>query len=218
MPDEDHILIAGGGRVGRRVAKRFADRGKSVTVIEKNPDGIGDEETDFEVITGDGTRPSVLDAALRPETSTIGALTNREDTNLAVCLVAKQIDQELRTVARIEDECGDEYADFVDQVFFPERASIKAAVNALSGSNIRTLEDVTGDLEILDIQVGYDAPIKGEELSAIDFPEGAQVISRTNGHVAAQADEKLVGGRRYLVAADSHVVNDVIDLFRGEPE
>lgn len=216
MPDEDHILIAGGGRVGRRVAKRFSDRGKSVTVVEKDPNGIGDKDTEFEVITGDATRPSVLDEALQPDTSTIGALTNREDTNLAVCLVAKQIDQELRTVARIEDECGDEYADFVDQVFFPERASIKAAVNALSGSNIRTLEDVTGDLEILDIQVSYDAPIKGQELSAIDFPEGAQVISRTNGHVAAQADEKLVGGRRYLVAADSHVVNDVIELFRGD--
>lgn len=216
MADEDHILIAGGGRVGRRVAKRFADRGKSVTVIEKNPDGIETEEYDFEVITGDATRPSVLNEALRPETSTIGALTNREDTNLAVCLVAKQLDADLRTVARIEDECGDEYADFVDQVYFPERASIKAAVNALSGSNIQTLEEVTGDLEILDIQVGYDAPIKGEKLSDVDFPEGVQVISRTNGHVAAQSDEKLVGGRRYLVAADNHVVNDVIDLFRGD--
>ena len=142
-------------------------------------------------------------------------MTNREDTNLAVCLVAKQLDEGLRTVARIEDECGDEYADFVDQVYFPERASIKAAVNALSGSNIRTLEDVTGDLEILDIQVGYDSPIKGKTLEEIDFPEGVQVVSKTNGHVAAQADEKLVGGRRYLVAADNHVVNEVIDLFQA---
>ncbi len=216
MASEDHILIAGGGRVGRRVAKRFSDRGKEVTVIEKDPDGIIDSDDDFEVITGDATRPSVLKEGLRPESTTIGALTNREDTNLAVCLVARQLDQDLRTVARIEDECGDEYADFVDQVYFPERASIKAAVNALSGSNIRTLEDVTGDLEILDIQVGYESPIKGKTLEEIEFPEGVQVVSKTNGHVAAQADEKLVGGRRYLVAADSHVVNDVIDLFRGE--
>ncbi|MDZ7850779.1 MAG: TrkA family potassium uptake protein [Halodesulfurarchaeum sp.] len=216
MDESDHILIAGGGRVGRRVAKRFADRGQSVTVIEKDPDGIVESDEDFEVITGDATRPTVLESGMTPETTTLGALTNREDTNLAVCLIARQINEDIRTVARIEDEYGDEFAEYVDQVYFPERASIKAAVNALSGSNIRTLEDVTGDLEILDIQVGYDAPIKGERITDVDFPAGVQVISRTNGHVAAQADEKLVGGRRYLVAVDSHLVNEVIDLFRGE--
>ncbi|MFB6086010.1 MAG: TrkA family potassium uptake protein [Halodesulfurarchaeum sp.] len=216
MERADHILIAGGGRVGRRVAKRFADRDISVTVIERDPDGIVDTDGDFEVITGDATRPSVLEEGMTNETTTIGALTDREDTNLAVCLIARQLDSDVRTVARIEDEYGDEFADYVDEVYFPERASIKAAVNALSGSNIRTLEDVTGDLEILDIQVGYDAPIKGARISEVDFPAGVQVISRTNGHVAAQAEEKLVGGRRYLVAADSHLVNDVIDLFRGE--
>lgn len=216
MSDDGHILIAGGGRVGRRVAKRFTDRGRSVTVIEKDPDGIVETDEAFEVITGDATRPSVLEEAMTPETSTIGALTDREDTNLAVCMIARHLDESIRTIARIEDECGDEYEDFVDQVFFPERASIKAAMNAISGSNIRTLADVTGDLEILDIQVGYDAPIKGERITDVDFPAGVQVISRTNGHVAAQPEEKLVGGRRYLVAVDSHLVNDVIDLFRGE--
>ncbi|MGM0371406.1 MAG: potassium channel family protein [Halobacteriota archaeon] len=218
MTETDHVLVAGGGRVGRRVATRFADRGRAVTVIERDPDEAHETDYDFELVAGDATRPSVLEAALRPETGTIAALTDREDTNLAVCLVARQIDPDLRTVARIEDECGDEYADFVDQVYFPERASIRAAVNAISGSNVRTLEDVTGDLEILDIQVGYDAPIKGKPISEIGFPEGAQIISQTNGHVAAQADEKIVAGRRYLVAADNPVVNDVLDLFQGTEE
>ncbi|MDR5657322.1 TrkA family potassium uptake protein [Halodesulfurarchaeum sp. HSR-GB] len=218
MTKTDHVLVAGGGRVGRRVAKRFADRGRPVTVIERDPDEAHETDRDFELVAGDATRPSVIESALRPETETIAALTDREDTNLAVCLVARQIDPDLRTVARIEDECGDEYADFVDQVYFPERASIRAAVNAISGSNVRTLEDVTGDLEILDIQVGYDAPIKGKRISEIEFPEGVQIISQTNGHVAAQPDEKIVAGRRYLVAADNPVVNDVLDLFQGAEE
>lgn len=214
MAENEHILIAGGGRVGRRVARRFADRGRDVTVIERETDSV-DADGGFGVVEGDATRPPVLQEALRDDTGTIAALTDREDTNLAVCMIARQLDPDLRTIARIEDECGDEFADFVDQVYFPERASIKAAVNAISGSNVHTLEEVTGDLEILDIQVGYDAPIKGEPISEIDFPEGAQIISQTNGHVAAQADEKLVAGRRYLVAADRPVVNDVLDLFQA---
>jgi trk system potassium uptake protein TrkA len=215
MPEESHILIAGGGRVGRRVASTFQNRGAEVTVIEKDPEEA-EAEDGVELIAGDATRPSVLKSGLRDDTSVVGALTDRGDTNLAVCMVAKQLDADLRTVARIEHEYGDEYEEFVDHVYFPERASIRAAVNALAGSNVRTLEDVTGDLEILDIQVDYDADIKGERISDIDIPDGVVVISRTGGHVAAQQDEKMVAGRRYLVAADNDRVNDVIELFQGD--
>lgn len=216
MPEADHILIAGGGRVGRRVASSFQNRGAAVTVIEKDPDDLTADDEDFDIVAGDATRPSVLKEGLREDTNVVAALTDRGDTNLAVCMVAKQLDDDLRTVARIQHEYGDEYEEFVDHVYFPERASIRAAVNAIAGSNIRTLEDVTGDLEILDIQVDYDSPIKGKRISEIDFPDGVVVISRTGGHVAAQQDEKMVAGRRYLVAVDNDLVNDVIDRFRGE--
>jgi trk system potassium uptake protein TrkA len=214
MTSEDHVLIAGGGRVGRRIAERFTDRGIAVTVIERNPHGLDDADWEFDVVIGDATRPSVLEDAMTPDTTTVAGLTDDEDTNLAVCLIANRL-ADVRTVARIEDEYGDEYDDYVDEVYFPERASIKAGVNALSGSNVRTLADVTGDLEILDLQVDYESPLKGRPLSEIDLPDGAHVISRTNGHVAAQADEKLVAGRRYLVAADNPVVDEVIDQFQG---
>ncbi|MFW6384141.1 MAG: potassium channel family protein [Halodesulfurarchaeum sp.] len=215
MTPDEHVLVAGGGRIGRRIAKRFSDRGIAVTVVERDPESLEDGAS-FDIVTGDATRPSVLEEAMRPETGTVAGLTDSEDTNLAVCLLAKELDPEIRTVARIEAADAEEFDDFVDEVYFPERASIKAGVNALSGSNVRTLADVTGELEILDVRVGYDAPIKGKRLQDIDFPEGARVISRTNGHVAAQADETLVGGRRYLVAADTPVVDEVLDMFAGE--
>jgi len=215
MTADEHLLLAGGGRVGRRIAERFSDRGAAVTVIEQDPSSLDATDRPFEVVTGDATRPSVLEDAMRPDTTTVAGLTDSEDTNLAVCLLAADLDPEIRTVARIEGADSEEFADVVDEVYFPERASIKAGVNALSGSNVRTLADVTGELEILDVQVDYDAPIKGERLQDVEFPDGAQVISRTNGHVAARAEESLVGGRRYLVAVDTPVVDDVIEMFQG---
>lgn len=217
MSNGDHTVIAGGGRVGRRVAGFFADRGDRVTIVEKDEATIANlERDDVELVRGNATRPSMLEEALTEETRVLGALTDRGDTNLAICMVAKQLQPELRTVARIESEFGDEYSEFVDKVFFPERASVKAAVNALSGSDIRTLEEVTGRLELLDIRVDFDAPIKGKRVSEIDLPTGAVIISRANGDVTVQQSTKLVGGRRYIVAADNEVVDDVISLFRGE--
>jgi len=187
MSSIDHVVIAGGGRVGCRVAERFADRGHEVTVIERDPDtieGMGLAE-DIEMVAGNATRPSVLREALTERTTVVGALTDRGDTNLAICMAAKQFYPGIRTVARIEDEYGDEYTEYVDRIYFPERASIKAAVNALSGSDVQTLEGVTGDLEVLDIRVDYDAPAAGRVVSEV-LPEGSVVIAQTDGHVAVQ--------------------------------
>ena len=217
MDEFEHIVIAGGGRVGHRVAQHFAGRDVEVTVIERDPDTIADADRRgaIEYLEGDATRPSMLRAAIGEETAVLGALTDREDTNLAICMAASRLFEHLRTVARIEGEDGDEYTEFVDDVYFPERASIKAAVNAISGSDVQTLEGVTGDLEVLDIRLGYDAPAAGEVVADV-LPEGSVVIAAVGGHVAVQHSTKLVAGRRYLVAADQDVVHEVIEAFRGE--
>ncbi|MGQ4554897.1 NAD-binding protein [Halobellus sp. GM3] len=210
----DHVVIAGSGRVGVRVAQHFADRGRAVTVVDPEPDG--DVEGDgVEVIQGDATKPSVLEAAITDRTGVVGALTDKEDTNLVICMAAKRYATGIRTVARIEDRAGDEYEAYVDEVYFPERASVRAAVNALAGSDVRTLEEVTGELEVLDVRIDYDAPAAGAVVAEA-LPEGSVVIAESGGHVAVQHSTRLVNGRRYLIAADRDVVGEVIAQCRGE--
>jgi trk system potassium uptake protein TrkA len=217
MSEQNHLVVAGGGRVGRRVAEDFANRGYDVTVIERDQTVVDAETTESRIsyVSGDATRPSLLTDAVTDETGVLAALTDDQPTNLVVCMAAKQLYPEIETVARIEVEDGDEYTEFVDRVYFPERASIKAAVNAIAGSDVRTLEGVTGDLELLDIQLDYDAPAAGEVVEDA-LPEGSLVISQTSGDVAVQHSTTLVAGRRYLVAADYDVVDEVITQFRGE--
>jgi len=215
MADTEHVVIAGGGRVGHRVAQHFADRGRRVTVIDTDPAASGPTSQGVDYVMGDATRPSVLREALAEGTDVLGALTDREDTNLAVCMAAKQLQPGIRTVARIEEADADEYTEYVDEVYFPERASVRAATNAIAGSDVRSLEGVTGDLELLDIRVGYDAPAAGEVVEDA-LPEGSVVVARTDGDVAVQHATKLVAGRRYIVAADRDVVEEVLRGFRGD--
>jgi trk system potassium uptake protein TrkA len=219
MAERDHIVIAGGGRVGRRVAEDFVNRGTDVTIVERDANRINASDADDRVtyLEGDATRPSMLRRALRDETDVIGALTGDQSTNLAICMAAKQLFPDLETVARIRVEDGDEYTEFVDRVYFPERASIKAAVNALAGSDIRTLEGVTGDLELFDVRVGYDAPAAGEVVADV-LPEGSLVISQASGDVAVQHSTTLVAGRRYIVAADHEMVDEVLSQLRGDAD
>jgi trk system potassium uptake protein TrkA len=217
MTEREHIVVAGGGRVGRRVADDFVNRGTAVTIIERGASRIdtGDVDDRVTYLEGDATRPSMLRRAIRDETDVIGALTGDQSTNLAICMAARQLHPDIETVARIQVEDGDEYTEFVDRVYFPERASIKAAVNALAGSDIRTLEGITGDLELFDVRLDYDAPAAGEVVSDV-LPEGSLVISQASGDVAVQHSTKLVAGRRYIVAADYEVVDEVLRQFRGD--
>lgn len=214
MADTEHVVVAGGGRVGHRVAQHFADRGRRVTVVDTDPAAAGPTSQGVDYVMGDATRPSVLREALAEETDVLGALTDSEDTNLAVCMGAKQLRPGIRTVARIEGADGDEYTEYVDEVYFPERASVRAATNAIEGSDVRSLEGVTGDLELLDIRVDYDAPAAGQVVEDA-LPEGSVVVARTDGDVAVQHATKLVAGRRYIVAADPDVVDEVLRGFRG---
>lgn len=217
MTSHSQIVIAGGGRVGLRVGQFFKQRGHSVTIIEQDPERAHEQESDdIAVVAGDATKPPVLSDALTDETTVIGALTESDSTNLAVCLAARTFQPDIRTVARITDADGDEYEQLIDEVVFPERASVKTAVNALSGSDVRTFEDVTGEMEVFDIRVASDSPIAGQLLNKVDLPDGSLVISGAGGERTATSETRLEAGQRYIIAANPDVADTVISAFRGE--
>jgi trk system potassium uptake protein TrkA len=158
----------------------------------------------------------VLSDALTEETSVVGALTDSDSTNLAVCLAARTFQSEIRTVARITNAGDEAFEQLVDEVVFPERASVKTAVNALSGSDVRTFEEITSEMEVFDIRVAPDSRIAGLPLDDTDLPEGSLVISGAGGERTATSETRLEGGKRYIVAADPDAADTVISAFRGE--
>ncbi len=217
MTNSSHVVIAGGGRVGFRVAQFFQQRGHRVTIIERDSDRAHAQDSDdIEIVVDDATHPSVLSSVLTDETTVIGALTDDDSTNLAVCLAARTFQPDIRTVARITDAADDEYEQLVDEVVFPERASVKTAVNALSGSDVRTFEDVTGEMEVFDIRVAPDSPVAGQLLDDADLPAGSLVISGAGGERTATSETRLEAGDRYVVAADPGASSGVISAFRDE--
>ena len=218
MGSNNRIVIAGGGRVGLRVAQFFIQRKSEVTIIEKDPDQL-DEEEESDSITvarGDATNPAVLSSALTDDTTVIGALTDSDSTNLAVCLAARTFQPDIRTVARITNADTDEYKQLVDEVVFPERASVKTAVNALSGSDVRTFEEVTGEMEVFDIRVAADSAVAEQRLADINLPGGSLVISGAGGERTATSETRLEADERYIVATDPDAADSVISAFRGE--
>jgi trk system potassium uptake protein TrkA len=211
------VIIAGGGRVGFETATILDERGHDVTVVERDQakaDAVSDEYV-ATVITGDASNPEMLEQAGVEDADAIAGLTGLAGLNLAVCMEAKDIAPGIRTVARIDTRAKESYARFVDHVLFPELAGARMAANEIVGSDVETLADVTGTLDIMQIRVAEGAPAAGRKLSEIRFPAGTLVVSDDDGDRIARSETTLDAGKRYVVAVEPDVADEVMTLMRG---
>jgi trk system potassium uptake protein TrkA len=217
MTSNFDIIIAGGGRVGFQTAGILADQGHDVTIIESDERVVSEiaDEWMATVIRGDATNPEIIEQAGIDRADAIAALTGETGLNLAVCLAAQELTGQIRTVARIDRAAGEAYTRFVDAVLFPERAGARVAANEILGSDVQTLADVTGNLDIMLLRVAEGAPAAGKQLSDVRFPAGTLIVSDDDGHQIARPDTTLTPGSRYVVAVEPDVVDEVMNLIRG---
>lgn len=211
------VIIAGGGRVGFQTAKLLASWDHDITIIERDQaivDAIADEYL-ATVIAGDASNPNILEQAGVDEADVIAGLTGESGLNLAVCMEAKDIAPGIRTVARIDSAEKESYTRFVDSVMFPERAGARTAANEIIGSDVQTLADVTGTLDIMLIRVNEGAPAAEKTLQEIRFPAGTLVVSDDDGNHIARPETTLTPGKRYIVAVEPDVADEVMNLLRG---
>jgi trk system potassium uptake protein TrkA len=217
MASKLDVIVAGGGRVGFETATILDDRGHDVTVVERDQeraDAVSDEYV-ATVITGDASNPEMLEQAGVEDADAIAGLTGQAGLNLAVCMEAKQIAPGIRTVARIDTRAKESYTRFVDTVLFPELAGARTAANEIIGSDVETLADVTGTLDIMQIRVAEGAPAAGRKLSEVRFPAGTLVVSDDDGNRIARPETTLDAGKRYVVAVEPDVADEVMNLMRG---
>jgi trk system potassium uptake protein TrkA len=210
------IVIAGGGTVGLRSARLLADRGHAITLVERNPERGRrlSEEYVASVIDGDAARPSVLRQAQPDRSDVVAALTDDENTNFAICMAAQRM-ADVRTVMRVRSEPDDLYEEFVDNIVFPEHYGARAAANEIVGEGVRTLEDVFGEVEIVEIEIAEDAPVAGKSLADVRLPRGSLIIVDAGGERIGGPETVLEAGNRYVVAVEADVSDEVMNLLRG---
>jgi trk system potassium uptake protein TrkA len=99
-------------------------------------------------------------------------------TNVGICMTAQRIAADIKTVARIDHGEHEEFEQIVDAVVYPEELAAHTAANDIidvSGGGVRTIEEVTDRLELIEIEIAERAPAAGKSLDAVSFPQGARV-------------------------------------------
>jgi len=221
MSADLRVVIVGGHHVGYHAARQLSERGHDVVIVEKDRERVEflSDQYDATIIHGDGGRRSVLQQAGLDRSDVLAALTGYGAmTNIGICAMATEIEPDIGTVARIDHGDRDEYDGLVDRVVYPEELAAHAATNEIvhvAGGGVQTIEEVTGDLELLELTVAADAPVAERALREVALPRGAVVVAGRDSNQLPGPEMVLEPGYRYLVAVKTDISDEVVRLFRG---
>lgn len=97
-----NIVIIGAGRLGISLAKSLSSEDHNVTIIDKNSAKVENlvEKLDVQGVKGFGTHLDVLKEADVSDADLVVSVTNSDEINLLVCLMAKKLGAK-GTVARV---------------------------------------------------------------------------------------------------------------------
>lgn len=217
MTRTKRFVIAGGGRVGLQTAENLTERGHEVLLIEVDEERVEDLSDAYlgPVIHGDATDPSILEQADLSGADAVAALTDETETNLDVCMTAHHLAPSIRTLARSETRTEQGHDEVVDATLLPQSLGGDHAADMLTREGIQTLVFPTAELDIIEVTVAESAPVAGRRLDEIALPAGSLLISTADRKALAGPETLLEPSERYVLAVESDVADEVVNLFRG---
>ena len=98
------ILIAGGGKVGRTLARSLSKEGHEITILDNDEEVLAhlQEAVDVFCVKGSATSMNSLEQAGIREKELVIAVTDSDEVNMLCCLTAKRLEVP-HTIARIRD-------------------------------------------------------------------------------------------------------------------
>ncbi len=95
--EQSHVVIIGGGRVGRITSHSLREAGLSTTIIEKIPERVVNHP---EAIIGDATKIEILKLARAREADSIIITTHDDDVNISLTIFFRRLRENLQIITR----------------------------------------------------------------------------------------------------------------------
>ena len=216
-----NVAIAGGGVVGRSIARDLARNDHDVLLIESDPAVVAREQAEddrnIRWYTGDACEVSTLQDAGFGNADVVVAATGDDEDNLVVSLLAKQEFAVPRVIARVNHPKNlwlfNETWGVDVSVSTPHlmTALVEEAVSV--GSLVRLLHFSEGKAGLVEVTLAEDSPAGGRRIADLGMPRDASVVAlvRERRVVVPRGDTTLLAGDEViaLVTVDSE------DAVRG---
>lgn len=209
-------LIIGGGRIGLRLAKLLEDKSIHTKIIEKNPDrctelaGLLDKAV---VLHGDGSNQSLLNEENIHDIDVVITLTNDEEINILVSLLAKQMGAK-KTITKISkfnyfplmSTIG------IEQVVSPRLSAINTILQHIRRGKVLSSISIKGEqAEFMEAEALETSDIVGRPLKDVSFPKGAMVagITRDENMIIPSGDSVINPGDKIIIFARRQAIPKV---------
>jgi len=96
-----HVVIVGGGRVGRATAEALTQQGLDYRIVERDPDKARDPE---KYIVGSAADLAVLEAAGIRQAATVIITTHDDELNVYLTIYARRLQPDIQILARATSE------------------------------------------------------------------------------------------------------------------
>ena len=120
------IIIAGDGKLGSSLTRQLAAEGHDLTLIDSNPQVLGNSEEryDIMVVQGNCASMEVLLQAGVKEAALLIAVTGADEVNLLCCMTAHGLNSDIHTIARVRNP------EYTEQIYaMREMFALSMAVN-----------------------------------------------------------------------------------------
>ena len=207
------VSIAGGGVVGRSIARDLVRNGHEVLIVESDPAVVGRQgvEPGCRWFAGDACEVKTLDASGFGEADVVVAATGDDEDNLVVSLLAKQEFAVPRVIARVNhpknswlfnETWGVDVSVSVPHLM---TALVEEAVSV--GTLVRLLHFAEGKAGLVEVTLAEESPAAGQGIAELGMPRDASIVAviRDRRVVVPRGDTELAVGDEViaLVTEDS---------------
>jgi voltage-gated potassium channel len=217
---KDHFVVCGIGMVGLYIVHELY-QSKYQQIAVDNDEGktevLKAHNLNIDLVVGDATENEVLETAMVRRAKGLFATTNSDNDNVVISLTAKQLNPELRVIARCNDTKN------IDKI---RRAGADAvvALNYIGGLRMTSemlrphvvtlidamLRDRASEVRVEEIQVPEYSPYVGKSLAEADF--------RAVGNILTIALRKAQGEWIYNPTPDVVLEKEMHLIILATPE
>jgi len=201
------VMIAGAGSVGIAIAEDLADKGYSVTVMERDLALVEKMSTNQRIsyVAGDACEVASLQDAACSEIDVMVAATGDDEDNLVISLLAKQEFAVPRVIARVNNSKNqwlfNESWGVDVSVSTPQQltALVEEAVSV--GSLVRLLQFEHGQAELVEVTLAGSSPAVGSAIGELGMPADATIVAtlREGRLITPRSDTVLLEGDEILL-------------------
>jgi trk system potassium uptake protein TrkA len=177
------ILIIGGGNIGFNLAKNLESdsEGVRVKIIEKNKDRaefIANELNNTIVINGDGLDEDVLKEANIEEAETVLSLTNDDEDNIMVSVLAEKNNPNKRTIALVNKQNYSllQSSLKIDDLVDPRLTTISTILKHVHKGTIETVYTLLdGEFEFIEAEILETSELISRSIKDSNLPKEIRI-------------------------------------------